>query len=422
MDEKIKALLVGVNLNDDPDFENALKELESLAEACDMEVVGVETQNVSQINTGVYVGTGKVDEIKAVAHMLNADVVIFDNTLSPMQLRNLKDIIERPILDRTNLILQIFSSRAQTREAKIQVETARLQYELPRLTGMGEVLSRQGGTSGGMSNRGAGETKLELDKRKIRHRISELKKELKVVEKNRETQRKRRLIQGIPQVALVGYTNAGKSTLMNALLDKYEQKDEKKVLAEDMLFATLDTNVRLIQVKGHTPFLLSDTVGFLEHLPKPLLAAFDATLKEAQKADLLLHIIDISDPQFAIKREVTIQTLQRIGCAQLPCMEVYNKVDLCSDLQEEKRNDALYISAHSEEGMRQLLTALDAWQWEDSVALSWRFAYDQQRELSSLYTYADIETRTEKENGIYLQGKLPSKRRSQFRGYECEEI
>ena len=146
MEEKIKALLVGVNLNDDPDFENALKELESLAEACDMEVVGVETQNVSQINTGVYVGTGKVDEIKSVAHMLNADVVIFDNTLSPMQLRNLKDIIERPILDRTNLILQIFSSRAQTREAKIQVETARLQYELPRLTGMGEILSRQGGT------------------------------------------------------------------------------------------------------------------------------------------------------------------------------------------------------------------------------------------------------------------------------------
>ena len=248
MDEKIKALLVGVNLKDDPDFETALKELESLAEACNMEVVGVETQNVDQINTGVYVGTGKVDEIKAAAHMLEADVVIFDNTLSPMQLRNLKDIIERPILDRTNLILQIFSSRAQTREAKIQVETARLQYELPRLTGMGEILSRQGGTSGGMSNRGAGETKLELDKRKIRHRISELKKELKVVEKNRKTQRKRRLIQGIPQVALVGYTNAGKSTLMNALLDKYEQKDEKKVLAEDMLFATLDTTIRSIHL------------------------------------------------------------------------------------------------------------------------------------------------------------------------------
>lgn len=228
MDEKLRALLVGVNLNDDPDFDNALKELESLAEACNMEVVGIETQNVSQINTGVYVGTGKVDEIKSVSHMLEADIVIFDNTLSPMQLRNLKDIIERPILDRTNLILQIFSSRAKTREAKIQVETARLQYELPRLTGMGEILSRQGGTSGGMSNKGAGEKKLELDKRKIRHRISELKKELKEIEQNRDTQRKRRLNNGIPQVSLVGYTNAGKSTIMNALIDRYEQKDEKR--------------------------------------------------------------------------------------------------------------------------------------------------------------------------------------------------
>lgn len=228
MEERTKALLVGVNLNNDPEFETALKELESLAEACNMEVVGVETQNVSQINTGVYVGTGRVEEIKAVAHMMGAEVIIFDNTLSPMQLRNLKDIIERPVFDRTHLILQIFSSRARTREAQIQVETARLQYELPRLTGMGEILSRQGGGSGGLSNKGAGEKKLELDKRKIRHRISELKKELREVEKNRETQRKRRLVQGIPQVALVGYTNAGKSTLLNAFIDKYEENEEKK--------------------------------------------------------------------------------------------------------------------------------------------------------------------------------------------------
>ena len=178
-DTLIKALIVGVNLNSNPDFETSLSELQSLAEACQMEVVGVETQNVTQINTGVYVGTGKVDEIKAVAHMLEADVVVFDKTLSPMQLRNLTNIIERPVYDRTNLILRIFSSRARTKEAQIQVETARLQYELPRLTGLGTVLSRQGGGSGSLSNRGAGETKLELDKRKIRHRISELKKELK---------------------------------------------------------------------------------------------------------------------------------------------------------------------------------------------------------------------------------------------------
>ncbi|CVI64897.1 MAG TPA: GTPase HflX [Candidatus Anaerobutyricum stercoris] len=367
MDEKIKALLVGVNLNDDPDFENALKELESLAEACDMEVVGVETQNVSQINTGVYVGTGKVDEIKAVAHMLNADVVIFDNTLSPMQLRNLKDIIERPILDRTNLILQIFSSRAQTREAKIQVETARLQYELPRLTGMGEVLSRQGGTSGGMSNRGAGETKLELDKRKIRHRISELKKELKVVEKNRETQRKRRLIQGIPQVALVGYTNAGKSTLMNALLDKYEQKDEKKVLAEDMLFATLDTTIRSIHLPDKKEFLISDTVGFINKLPHNLVQAFHSTLEEVKYADLLLEIVDYSDENHKDQMKVTEDTLRELGAEQIPCIHVYNKCDGIIEPLPQIRGDDIYMAAKRGIGLEELVEMISSHIYQNYV-------------------------------------------------------
>ena len=367
MDEKIKALLVGVNLNDDPDFENALKELESLAEACDMEVVGVETQNVSQINTGVYVGTGKVDEIKAVAHMLNADVVNFDNTLSPMQLRNLKDIIERPILDRTNLILQIFSSRAQTREAKIQVETARLQYELPRLTGMGEVLSRQGGTSGGMSNRGAGETKLELDKRKIRHRISELKKELKVVEKNRETQRKRRLIQGIPQVALVGYTNAGKSTLMNALLDKYEQKDEKKVLAEDMLFATLDTTIRSIHLPDKKEFLISDTVGFINKLPHNLVQAFHSTLEEVKYADLLLEIVDYSDENHKDQMKVTEDTLRELGAEQIPCIHVYNKCDGIIEPLPQIRGDDIYMAAKRGIGLEELVEMISSHIYQNYV-------------------------------------------------------
>lgn len=367
MDEKIKALLVGVNLNDDPDFENALKELESLAEACDMEVVGVETQNVSQINTGVYVGTGKVDEIKAVAHMLNADVVIFDNTLSPMQLRNLKDIIERPILDRTNLILQIFSSRAQTREAKIQVETARLQYELPRLTGMGEVMSRQGGTSGGMSNRGAGETKLELDKRKIRHRISELKKELKVVEKNRETQRKRRLIQGIPQVALVGYTNAGKSTLMNALLDKYEQKDEKKVLVEDMLFATLDTTIRSIHLPDKKEFLISDTVGFINKLPHNLVQAFHSTLEEVKYADLLLEIVDYSDENHKDQMKVTEDTLRELGAEQIPCIHVYNKCDGIIEPLPQIRGDDIYMAAKRGIGLEELVEMISSHIYQNYV-------------------------------------------------------
>lgn len=358
MEEKMKALLVGVNVNDDPEFAHGLKELESLAEACNMEVVGVETQNVSQINTGVYVGTGKVEEIKALAHMLDAEVVIFDNTLSPMQLRNLKDIIERPILDRTNLILQIFSSRAKTREAQIQVEVARLQYELPRLTGMGEILSRQGGTSGGMSNKGAGEKKLELDKRKIRHRISELKKELKEVEKNRETQRKRRLSQGIPQVALVGYTNAGKSTLMNAILDKYEEKDEKKVLAQDMLFATLDTTIRSIHLPDKKEFLLSDTVGFINKLPHNLVQAFHSTLEEVKYADLLLEVVDYSDENYRDHMKVTADTLRELGAEDIPCIHVFNKCDVVMDHLPQVHQNDIYLAAKKGIGLEELIALI----------------------------------------------------------------
>ncbi|MCI6857899.1 MAG: GTPase HflX [Eubacterium sp.] len=375
MEEKTKALLVGVNLNNDPEFETALAELESLAKACDMEVIGVETQNVSQINTGVYVGTGRVEEIKAVAHMLGAEVVIFDNTLSPMQLRNLKDIIERPILDRTHLILQIFSSRAKTREAQIQVETARLEYELPRLTGMGEILSRQGGGSGGLSNKGAGEKKLELDKRKIRHRISELKKELREVEKNRDTQRKRRLTQGIPQVALVGYTNAGKSTLMNAFLDRYEQKEEKKVMVKDMLFATLDTTVRKIHLPDKREFLLSDTVGFINKLPHNLVQAFHSTLEEVKYANLLLEVVDFSDEHYLEHMEVTRQTLKELEADQIPCIHVFNKCDLAREKGREDvpetlpkvGKDTIYMAAGRQIGLDELVSLISRNIFQDYV-------------------------------------------------------
>lgn len=413
-----RVLLAGIWEQENSDFERQMDELRGLADACEMEVVDVMVQKLPRMQPASYFGSGRLLEIKERLAESEAETVVVLHECTPSQLRNLERSLNCRIIDRTQLILQIFERRARTKEARIQVEMAMCQYELPRLMHASDHWSRQAGGR----NKGKGEQQLALDKRALQRRITSLKRELAGIQEKKETQRRFRQQSPLKKIALVGYTNAGKSTVLNHLLMLSEQAKEKQVLEQDLLFATLDTNVRLIQVKGHTPFLLSDTVGFLEQLPKSLLAAFDATLKEAQKADLLLHIIDISDPQFAIKREVTIQTLQRIGCAQLPCMEVYNKVDLCSDLQEEKRNDALYISAHSEEGMRQLLTALDAWQWEDSVALSWRFAYDQQRELSSLYTYADIETRMEKENGIYLQGKLPSKRRSQFRGYECEEI
>ena len=405
MDEKIKALLVGVNLNDDPDFENALKELESLAEACDMEVVGVETQNVSQINTGVYVGTGKVDEIKAVAHMLNADVVIFDNTLSPMQLRNLKDIIERPILDRTNLILQIFSSRAQTREAKIQVETARLQYELPRLTGMGEVLSRQGGTSGGMSNRGAGETKLELDRRKIERRLAELRRELEIVEKDRRTQRKRREGSELPSVALVGYTNAGKSTLLNALLARSNPTPEKQVMEKDMLFATLDTTVRRISPGDHRDFLLSDTVGFIDKLPHGLIKAFRSTLEEACSADLLLIVSDVSDEHFREQLRVTQDTLRQLGAEKIPCLYVMNKADRTtqSNRLPRKIGDRIYLSAKAGIGLEELLEMIREKLFSDYVECEMRIPYTDGAEVSWLRENALVRRAEYREDGLWMR-------------------
>lgn len=402
MNQKMKALLVGVNLGNDPDFEHALKELESLAEACNMEVVGVETQNISQVNTGVYVGTGKVDEIKALAHMLEAEVVIFDNTLSPMQLRNLKDIIERPILDRTHLILQIFSSRAKTREAQIQVETARLQYELPRLTGMGEILSRQGGGSGGLSNKGAGEKKLELDKRKIRHRISELKKELKEVEKNRETQRKRRLSQGIPQVALVGYTNAGKSTLMNALIDKYEQNDEKKVMAQNMLFATLDTTVRKIHLPDKKEFLLSDTVGFINKLPHNLVEAFHSTLEEVKYADVLLEVIDYSDENYQDHMRVTQETLRELGAEQIPCIHVFNKCDGILEQLPTMGQDSIYMAAGKNIGLDELVQMISSRIYQDYVDCVMLIPYTEGALISYFNENATVKSTEYLDNGTKI--------------------
>lgn len=322
-----RALLVGVDTGEEQDFDRCMEELGSLAEACNMEVVGLITQKMDSVNKAYYIGTGKVAEVKEFAAQCEAEIVIFDNALSPSQIRNLQDAIDMPILDRTTLILDIFAIRAQTREAKLQVETARLQYLLPRLVGMHEALSRQGGASGSMSNKGTGEKKLELDRRKIEHRISELKKELEAVEQDRHTQRKRRRNSRIPQVALVGYTNAGKSTVLNQMVEQFTGNGEKKVLQKDMLFATLETAVRSIETGDNKPFFLVDTVGFIHKLPHGLVKAFHSTLEEVQYADLLVQVIDFSDEQYRQQMEVTKQTLEELGAGDIPMIYVYNKAD-----------------------------------------------------------------------------------------------
>ena len=318
-----RAYLAGVNTGKDREsYDATMKELEDLAKALGFEVAGILIQNTDTLTQRTYLGSGKVLELRDQVEREAADIVFFNEALSPMQVRNLEDLLDTEVMDRTGLILQIFSTRARTREAKLQVESARLQYLLPRLAHMRAGLSRQGGGSGRLSNKGAGEEQLELDRRHIEHRIADLRRQLEQMEKERGTQRARRLNSGLPLVALVGYTNAGKSTVLNRLLLQQENTrrgnsnaaegartgesaPEKLVFEKDMLFATLDTSVRRIEPDGMRPFLLSDTVGFIRDLPHALVKAFRSTLEEVRFADLLVEVVDCSDPSFKEHMAVT---------------------------------------------------------------------------------------------------------------------
>ncbi|MCM1058636.1 MAG: GTPase HflX [Firmicutes bacterium] len=386
--EKLKltrVLLVGVDTGEEPEFEHSMEELASLAGAAYKQVAGIVVQRMEAVNKALYIGTGKVAEVKQYAAQTEAEEIIFDNSLSPSQIRNLGNELELPVLDRNNLILDIFALRARTGEAKLQVETARLQYMLPRLAGMRENLSRQGGTGGSMSNRGAGETKLELDRRKIEHRISELKRELEVMEKNRETMRKKRTRSKVPQAALVGYTNAGKSTILNRLVENYGESREKTVQEKDMLFATLDTAVRSICTEDNRPFLLADTVGFIDKLPAGLIKAFRSTLEEVKYADLLIHVVDFSDEHYRQQMEVTEKTLQELGAGGIPKLVVYNKADKCG-MEElpQRKNSHIYMAAGKGRGIRELTAMIQDVLYADRVEAEFLIPF-QKGDLTSYF-------------------------------------
>lgn len=323
-------LLAGVQTDDDTDrgFAYSMDELGRLCEACYMEPVGTVTQKLKLRNNAFYMGPGKVEEIRLAAGMYNAALVVFNDTLTPAQLRNLQDALGVAVMDRTSLILEIFRKRARSREARLQVELASLEYLKPRLVGMYDALTRQGGTSGSMSSRGAGETKLELDRRRMDHRLTELRRELRELTSERDVQRRQRRRSGLPVAALVGYTNAGKSTLMNAMVDRFVRDDSRKVFEADMLFATLDTTVRRVELGNNRNFLLSDTVGFINKLPTALVEAFKSTLEEICEADLILHVVDRSDPLYREQMETTERTLAELGAGNIPEIIIYNKLDM----------------------------------------------------------------------------------------------
>ena len=397
-----RTVLVGVCLDDGRDMERTMDELKALAFACEMETVAIVIQNLDQVNKALYIGTGKVYEVKETAENLDADIIVFDDALSPSQLRNLQKEIGKPILDRTTLILEIFSRRAKTREAKLQVEVAKLQYMLPRLVGLHEALSRQGGGAG-LSNKGSGEKKLELDRRKIEHRITELKKELEEVSKERETQGKLRNSSGILKVALVGYTNAGKSTLMNHMVDRYLMDDTKKVLEKDMLFATLETTVRKIQPDKNFEFLLSDTVGFIDKLPHHLVKAFRSTLEEVKNADLLLIVMDYHDPYYKEHLRVTKETLEELGAANIPVIYVYNKSDLCGVPLRQANDDTIFMSAKDEESLQTLLSMIRSRAHKDYVSCEMRIPFERGDIYSYLKKQAIVEETEYKEDGTYVK-------------------
>lgn len=412
-------ILAGVNLGiPEEEFEHSMKELRSLAKACGKKTVGIVTQNLDSPNQAFYVGSGKVAEIKELAGFQEAQEVIFDDALSPSQMRNLGKAIGVPVLDRTNLILDIFAMRAKTKEAKIQVETARLQYMLPRLVGMREQLGRQGGASGSMSNKGAGETKLELDRRKIEYRISELRKELREIQGNRETMRKRREDSMLPQVALVGYTNAGKSTILNRLVTQYGSKKEKTVLEKDMLFATLETTVRGLEFSDHRDFLLADTVGFIHKLPHGLVKAFQSTLDEVKYADLLIHVVDYSDPNHDSHMAVTKQTLQEIGAAGIPQVLVYNKADLTGGMEFPKiRENRIWMAACDNIGIRELSEMVRDRLYADDRECSFLFPYTKAGEASRVMENAMTLSTEYLQEGIRIRARCGRKVRESLREF-----
>lgn len=397
-----RAVLVGVNLGNEDDFAYSMEELTNLAEACDVEVIGQVTQNLQRVNPSHYIGKGKIEEVAAYVNEVDANMVIFNDELSPSQIRNLEADLDCKVIDRTILILDIFAQRAKTKEAQLQVEVAHLQYMMPRLIGLRESLGRQSGGVG-TKNKGVGEKKLELDRRKIEEQISVLNKDLEALVAQRQTQRKQRKKNEVPVVALVGYTNAGKSTTMNAMLEIYNGTEEKQVFEKDMLFATLETSVRNIDLPDNKSFLLTDTVGFVSKLPHHLVKAFRSTLEEVAEADLLIHVVDYANPNYEQLIDITNETLKKIGVENIPTIYAYNKSDMVDVGITEVQEDRVYLSAKKHVGIEELVERIRSHIYKEYTKCEMLIPYDQGQVVSYFNNHAHVLSTSYENEGTKLE-------------------
>lgn len=400
-EEEYTAILAGIQLREDISY--SMEELAGLAEADGVTVVGQMIQSLERPNTATLIGKGKVEELAELCRNMEADMVIFNDELSGVQLRNLEEALEVRVIDRTILILDIFADRAVSREGKLQVELAQLQYRMPRLTGFGRSLSRLGG---GIGTRGPGEKKLETDRRHIAGRIDDIKAELARIGKTRQVQRSGREKSQIPVVALMGYTNSGKSAIMNRLLQLSERED-KTVSSQDMLFATLDTQHRKITLEQGSEFILIDTVGFVSRLPHSLVEAFKSTLEEVRYADLLIHVVDSSYENRDFYMEVTNKVIEQIGAGDKDQIVAYNKMDIAKSVPlDVSGHEAVYLSAKTGENINVLVEKIREKIFGGRVEMTLLIPYQRGDITSYLCENAQIFSMEYEEEGTLLHGKL----------------
>ncbi len=413
-ERKERVILIAVDLGDGTEVEASLAELAELADTAGAETVGTLIQNREAVHAGTYIGKGKIEELRDLIHLYEADTVISDDELSPAQIGNLQEELGCKVIDRTVLILDIFAAHASTSEGKLQVELAQLRYRASRLTGLGKSLSRIGGgaagSSGGIGTRGPGEKKLELDRRLIRERISMLNRQLKSVVATRETMRKQRLNNGSKVVAIVGYTNAGKSTLLNALT-------HSDVLEEDMLFATLDPTTRSYELENGQKILFTDTVGFINKLPHHLIQAFRSTLEEARYADMILHVVDCSNEHYETHMNVVYETLKNLEVMDKPVLTVFNKVDRLQVegksvdpllFKDARSKDVQLLSAKRQQGFDELLQKIEKILNEDFVRIEKTFSYQEAGKIQIIREYGRLDTEEYREDGIYVEAAVPA--------------